>query len=172
MSFKFPLPGYSIRRGSTVDKALLVKFIQRTYQELFPAQDFSHLARTVEQYLSTNTPLWWLYQQQETTNQIESSITHYPSPQPIACLWVGNAIDQVTGIRHPHIFLLYVIPAYRRRGIGRALMEYLENWAKQRGDRQIGLQVFTTNTPAFNLYQQLGYQTQSLWMIKSLYTET
>ncbi|MBC5793579.1 GNAT family N-acetyltransferase, partial [Sphaerospermopsis sp. LEGE 00249] len=63
-------------------------------------------------------------------------------------------------------FLLYVVPSHRRRGIAKALMQHIENWAKQRGDRQIGLQVFTSNTPALNLYQNLGYQTQSLWMIK------
>ncbi|TAF05714.1 MAG: GNAT family N-acetyltransferase [Nostocales cyanobacterium] len=183
MTFDFSQPGYSIRRGSSVDKALLVKFIQRTYQELFPDQDFSHLARTVEQYFSTDTPLWWVYEEareQETGSKgaeeqrSRGEFTRSPvkSPQsPIACVWVGNAIDQVTGNRHAHIFLLYVVPSHRRRGIGKALMQYIETWAKQRGDRQLGLQVFASNTPALNLYQQLGYQTQSLWMIKSLHPE-
>lgn len=51
-------------------------------------------------------------------------------------------------------------------------MRYLENWARARGDRQIGLQVFQSNKNALNLYNQLGYQTQSLWMVKPLYPET
>jgi ribosomal protein S18 acetylase RimI-like enzyme len=153
------LPGYAIHEGSTIDQALLVKFMQRTYQEQFPNQNFSHLTRTVEQYLSRDTPLWWVYDEQETKNHHQS---------PIGCLWVGNAIDQVSGDRHPHIFLLYVMPEYRHRGIGKALMNYIENWAKQRGYGQIGLQVFQTNIPALDLYHQLGYQEQSLWMVKSL----
>ncbi|MEA5577561.1 GNAT family N-acetyltransferase [Anabaena sp. UHCC 0451] len=174
MTFDFPQPGYSIRRGSTVDKALLVKFIQRTYQELFPDQDFSHLSRTIEQYFSIDTPLWWVYETEGTGNGEQGTGNREEktqSPNPIACLWAGNAIDQVTGCRHAHIFLLYVVPSHRRRGIGTALMQYIENWAKQRGDRQLGLQVFASNTPALNLYQQLGYQTQSLWMIKLLHPE-
>ncbi len=150
------LPEYSIRAGSGLDRALLVKFMQRTYQELFQAQDFSHLARTVEQYFSRETPLWWV---------------EFSSPSPVACLWVGNAVDQVRGDRGAHIFLLYVVPEHRRRGIGTALMRYVEDWARTRGDRQIGLQVFQSNKGALNLYNQLGYQTQSLWMIKSLYPE-
>lgn len=154
MTLEFPLPDYSLRRGSILDKALLVKFLQRTYQEIFPSQDFSHLSRTVENYFSTDTPLWWVNKSQQ--------------PSPIACLWAGNAIDQVTGSRHTHIFLLYVEPTHRRQGIAKTLMQHVENWAKQKGDPQIGLQVFTTNTPALELYKQLGYQTQSLWMIKSL----
>jgi ribosomal protein S18 acetylase RimI-like enzyme len=186
------LPGYRIRRGSTLDRALLVKFMQRTYQEAFPQQDFSHLARTVEQYFSRETPLWWVdfveVEQEETGEAGGESNSKFqipnsklgvspslppslPSSSPIAGLWVGNAIDQVQGDRHAHIFLLYVVPEHRRQGIGTALMQYVENWAKARGDHQIGLQVFQTNTAALNLYNQLGYQSQSLWMVKSLHPD-
>ncbi|RUT04708.1 hypothetical protein DSM106972_042770 [Dulcicalothrix desertica PCC 7102] len=134
--------------------------MQRTYQDIFPNQDFSHLSKTVEQYLSSETPLWWVnFTDTETVTQETS---------PVACLWMGNAIDQITGQRHAHLFLLYVVPEHRRRGVGRALMEYAQTWARARGDKQIGLQVFSSNTPALNLYNQLGFQTQSLWMIKPL----
>ncbi|WP_127082827.1 GNAT family N-acetyltransferase [Dulcicalothrix desertica] len=154
------MPSYKIRKGSTLDRALLVKFMQRTYQDIFPNQDFSHLSKTVEQYLSSETPLWWVnFTDTETVTQETS---------PVACLWMGNAIDQITGQRHAHLFLLYVVPEHRRRGVGRALMEYAQTWARARGDKQIGLQVFSSNTPALNLYNQLGFQTQSLWMIKPL----
>ncbi|MEO1430616.1 MAG: GNAT family N-acetyltransferase [Cyanobacteria bacterium J06633_8] len=157
------LPDYTIRSGSTLDRALLVKFMQRTYQEMFPGQDCSHLSQTVEQYLSTETPLWWV----EYSAEKQQPLDIFPT-RPIACLWMGNAIDQISGLRHTHIFLLYVNPQYRRKGIGTALMQQAENSAKQRGDTQIALQVFQTNKPAINLYNQLGYQTQSLWMVKPL----
>ena len=55
--------------------------------------------------------------------------------------------------------------------LAKALMRYVEAGAIARGDRQIGLQVFQSNQPALNLYYQLGYQTQSLWMVKSLFPE-
>ncbi len=179
------LPGYHIRRGSTLDRALLIKFMQRTYQDIFPNEDFSHLEQTVKQYFSSDTPLWWVEFRKEGAGEKELLSTSAlplcpcapvplcssaPTP-PVACLWVGNAIDQVQANRHAHIFILYVVPEHRRRGIGTALMQYVENWAIQRGDRQIGLQVFQSNTPALNLYNQLGYQTQSLWMIKFLSAE-
>ncbi|MEH2361702.1 GNAT family N-acetyltransferase [Nostoc sp.] len=188
------LPGYIIRRGSALDRSLLLKFMQRTYQDLFPNENFSHLEQTVKQYFSSDTPLWWVdflgegdegsrgADEQGGNNQCPMPHAQCPMPNtstslstsapcPIACLWVGNAIDQVHGNRHAHIFILYVLPEHRRRGIGRALMRYVENWAIQRGDRQIGLQVFQSNKPALNLYNQLGYQTQSLWMVKFLSTE-
>ena len=175
------LPGYCIRHGSSLDRALLVKFMQLTYQEMFPNQDFSHLAQTVEQYFSSQTPLWWVEEDGEMgrtgdgekndgemgrTGDGEDFTT--PRNHPIACLWMGNAIDQVTGDRHAHIFLLYVVPEHRRRGIATALMRYAEDWARNRGDRQMGLQVFQSNQAALNLYSGLGYQTQSLWLKKLL----
>ncbi|WP_138505134.1 GNAT family N-acetyltransferase [Nostoc sp. PA-18-2419] len=169
------LTGYFIRRGSTLDRALLLKFMQRTYQDIFPNQDFSHLEQTVRQYFSSDTPLWWVDEDQEQGRWGAGEVNSSSSPSfphsPIACVWVGNAIDQVQGNRHAHIFVLYVAPEYRRRGIGTALMQYVENWAIQRGDRQIGLQVFQSNKPALNLYDRLGYQTQSLWMVKFLSAE-
>lgn len=151
------LQDYILRDGSRLDRALLVKFMQRTYRELYPEQNFAHLAGTIEQYFSTLTPLWWVEQE-----------TKEPYQPPIGCLWLGNAIDQVSGERHTHIFLIYVAPEHRRRGIGTALIHHAETWAKQRGDHRIGLQVFVKNKPALNLYSKLGYQPQSFWMQKPL----
>lgn len=149
-----------MRSGSGLDKALLIKFMKLTYQELFPeSQDFSHLTATVEQYFSKNTPLWWV--------EVLENHQGFTSPV-VGCLWMGNAIDQVQGDRFSHIFLLYVKPEHRRRGVGAALMQHAENWAKARGDRQIGLQVFETNQAALSLYHHLGYQSQSIWMVKPL----
>lgn len=148
------IPGYTLRTGTKSERALLVKFLQQMYQELYPEQDFSHLAQTVEQYYSSKTPVWWV---EEDSSAAKA---------PVGCLWLGNAIDQVSGSRHAHIFMLYVAPEHRRRGIGKALVRHAEAWAKQRGDRQIGLQVFVKNQSALNLYRQLGYETQSLWMLK------
>jgi ribosomal protein S18 acetylase RimI-like enzyme len=105
--------------------------------------------------------LWWV-------DVANSKGDVAPSHQPVACLWLGNAVDQVRGDRHAHVFLLYVMPEHRRRGIGSALMCHAENWARERGDRQIGLQVFQSNPSAVSLYDKLGFQTQSLWMVKPL----
>ncbi len=158
----FDITGYRLRSGTGIDRALLVKFLNLTYAEICPGHDFPHLAQTVEQYFASDMPLWWV--------EPVLSKPLSPIPQrsvPVGCLWLGNAIDQTNGNRHAHIFLLYVTPDHRRRGIGSALVRAAEGWAQSRGDRQIGLQVFQFNQPALHLYQGLGYQTQSLWMVKS-----
>ncbi len=79
---------------------------------------------------------------------------------------MGTAIDQIEGDRYPYIFLLYVHPDYRLQGIGTALMQKAEDWARERGDRQVGLQVFVQNQAALRLYEKLGYQPQSVFMVK------
>ncbi|NHC36950.1 GNAT family N-acetyltransferase [Scytonema millei] len=189
------LPDYSICPGTNQDRSLLIQFMQESYREIFPEQNFAHLTRTVEQYFSRDTPLWWVEESQNSKFKIQNSKfpdspvragfeqrsidvsresfdkpapTTPDSRQKVACLWVGNAVDQVKGDRHTYIFLLYVKPEHRQRGIGKALMRYLEDWARTKGDRQIGLQVFQSNTLALDLYHKLGYQIQSHWMIKTL----
>jgi GNAT superfamily N-acetyltransferase len=155
-SYLFPdRAQYQLITGTARDVATLLKFLQVTYQELYPhQQDFQHLQFTVDRYFTYQTPLWFVVADKGAAR--------------IACMWVGIAIDQITGNRHPNIFLLYVEPAYRRQGIARALMQNVERWAKSQGYTQIGLQVFTTDRPALALYERLGYQPRSISMIREL----
>lgn len=148
--------------------------MQRTYEELYPDRDFSHLAKTIDGYFSSQTPLWWVEFTPKQPIAIESGMpsANNHSPNRVACLWLGNSVDQVSGEHHAHVFLLYVMPKHRRRGIGSALMHHAETWARKRGDRQIGLQVFTQNQPALDLYRHRGYQPLSLWMLKNLDSST
>lgn len=152
------LPGYALKSGSGAqrDRDRLLTFMRDTYTELFPGGDFPQLETAIARFFSPETPLWW----------VESSESS--SWNPIAGLWMGSAVDQGTGERQAHILLLYVMPEHRRKGIGAALVRYAETWAKMRGDRQIGLQVFEINLPAMSLYRALGYETQSHWMTKSI----
>lgn len=170
MSDRLP-PNYVLSVGSYRDRSRLVRFMQRSYRELYPDGDFSHLAHTVEDYFSSQTPLWWV----DYSGNPSESESGMPSATDrradrVACLWLGNSVDQVSGERHAHVFLLYVMPEHRRRRIGSALMHHAEAWARERGDRQIGLQVFTQNQLALELYRRRGYQPLSIWMLKDLET--
>ncbi|MGP1372631.1 MAG: GNAT family N-acetyltransferase [Almyronema sp.] len=156
----FAVPGYELYTGSGRDRALLVQFLQRSYQELENAQAFAHLSQTVEQHFSADTPLWWV--------KLTSPSPPASEQSPVGCLWLGNAIEQISGDRHAYILLLYVDPQHRRRGLGTALMQQAIAWATDRGDRQIDLQVFCQNQAGLKLYEKLGFSPQSIWMSKQL----
>lgn len=157
MDHSLPI-GYRLKKGTKSDRDLLVKYMELTYQQLCPEQrDFSHLKTTVNQYFSERTPLWLV----ETAKEIRDCST-------VACLWMGNAVEQRSGKYHAHIFLIFVEPKHRHRGIAKALIQTAENWARTRGDHQIGIQVLVSNYQALNLYQNAGFKTQSLSLIKPL----
>jgi len=60
--------------------------------------------------------------------------------------------------QHAHLNLLAVAPAFRRRGIARALLEWLETTALVAGIVDITLEVRAQNGSGRRFYQQLGYR--------------
>jgi predicted N-acetyltransferase YhbS len=52
---------------------------------------------------------------------------------------------------------LVVDSAYRRSGVGRALMERAETWARERGCAIVRLSSTITRTAAHRFYERLGY---------------
>ena len=58
-----------------------------------------------------------------------------------------------------HVVSICVDPRYRRRGVGRALMEEVERrLAKLFDVESIRLEVRVSNSPAIKLYRELGYR--------------
>jgi GNAT superfamily N-acetyltransferase len=50
-----------------------------------------------------------------------------------------------------------VLPDYRGRGLARKLVQACVDLAKERGGKSVGLDVVAGNTPAYNLYEKLGF---------------
>jgi len=50
-----------------------------------------------------------------------------------------------------------VLPGWRRRGLGRALMQAAEHLARDRGSVEVRLEVGVENAGAIELYKRLGY---------------
>jgi RimJ/RimL family protein N-acetyltransferase len=57
---------------------------------------------------------------------------------------------------------LMVSRDHRRQGIGLALMDAAEEWAREAGVRKLELHVFPHNVPAIRLYEKLGYEREGL----------
>jgi RimJ/RimL family protein N-acetyltransferase len=65
--------------------------------------------------------------------------------------------DQHPASRHVADLGLMVDAAYRRRGIGRALLATAVEWARATGIRKLELHVFPWNEAALALYEQFGF---------------
>jgi len=57
-----------------------------------------------------------------------------------------------------HLFLLAVQPDFRRAGIGRSMMQWLEKSCRTAGIQAVRLEVRATNRSALKFYRKLGYR--------------
>lgn len=99
-----------------------------------------------------------------TRGRVARSIAHRETSTVVACEaghLVGFAIMTFSD-EHGHLSLLAVQPAQQRRGIGRALVEWLEESARVAGLSGIHLEVRATNLDARRFYRCLGFQELAL----------
>ena len=67
-----------------------------------------------------------------------------------------------------HISDIAVDKKHDGEGVGRALLEYAERWAREHRHRHLQLSVFEGNTRARELYEQSGFGIELLRMVKPL----
>jgi len=60
---------------------------------------------------------------------------------------------------------LYIEPEYRRKGIGRRAMEFVEERAREQGVNAIHLEVDDGNDPAAGLYRRAGFVDHSRFLM-------
>lgn len=72
-----------------------------------------------------------------------------------------------TFLAKPGLYLedLFVRPAFRRRGVGRALLLHLARVANQRGCGRMEWSVLDWNQPAIDFYRSLGAQPMADWTV-------
>lgn len=80
--------------------------------------------------------------------------------------WVAEAEDEIVGFltadRRPtmllgHVITVDVVEGWRRRGVGSALMDAAEEWARQEGFAAISLETGENNLAAQAFYEARGY---------------
>lgn len=70
---------------------------------------------------------------------------------------IGQYGDRQT-YRHASIVSIDVSPHYRRRGLGRQLMEWIESRLCERGAQSVRLEVAVDDPEAIEFYRHLGYR--------------
>ncbi|MBS7246827.1 MAG: GNAT family N-acetyltransferase [Candidatus Jordarchaeales archaeon] len=88
-------------------------------------------------------------------------LLEYPSSVAIVAMIssriVGFTIGVIEDENESRIYTIGVLPDFRRRGIGRLLLEKLEEELARQGAVKCRLEVMEGNIPALQLYSKMGY---------------
>ena len=87
---------------------------------------------------------------------------------PLGFVRVKPQDDYFTGEKHGYVSELAVAEENEGAGVGRALLEAAEDWARDRGYRMLTLDVFAPNRRARTFYKRAGYGEDSIKMVKEL----
>jgi RimJ/RimL family protein N-acetyltransferase len=97
------------------------------------------------------------------------TLARYPHAAVMVAEADGRVVARLSLARDPHpasahvadLGLMIAAP-YRRRGIGRALLDAAVDWARGADVRKLELHVFPHNGPALALYEQFGFQREGV----------
>jgi ribosomal protein S18 acetylase RimI-like enzyme len=87
---------------------------------------------------------------------------------PLGFISLKTDRDYFTGVPVGHVSDLVVARAGEGRGVGRALLEAAERWAREAEYPWLTLHVFEDNSRARRLYEQAGYVVEWIRMLKPL----
>ncbi|MDD2749292.1 MULTISPECIES: GNAT family N-acetyltransferase [Acidithiobacillus] len=83
----------------------------------------------------------------------------------VAGIWLGT---RFWCGRYLDVDNVVVDPAYRGSGIGRQLMDWVEQYARQQGCKIMVLDAYVTNHSARRFYERMDYQVLGHHFVKSL----
>ncbi len=113
----------------------------------------------------------WQYLEYETTRKVSCSIlrrTHFRQPRhlckqdnefigEISLVFDTNDSDYTIDKRRVYVSHLIVKPEKRRNGLGKRLVEYATDKAKEMGYSEMSIGVDLDNYPALKLYADSGF---------------
>lgn len=102
----------------------------------------------------------------ESPDQFLFSVIEIATSKPVGILWLAKKMNG----DKPYAFIYDVElkPENRGKGLGKALMNLMENETRRLGCMSVGLHVFGHNEAATALYEKSGFITTSRMMKKDL----
>lgn len=148
------------------------------------ADDDAFILGLTERFVEFELPVW--RKRNETVTGIRRDIARHLSEQPpgtfvfvaeddagerLGFLHLHKMVDFFNGHWNCHIADLAVAKGQDGKGIGRKLLEFAEDWAREHDCRLITLGVFPGNVRARELYERNGYGTDMVRMVKAVSTK-
>lgn len=66
--------------------------------------------------------------------------------------------------KYAYLGFMYVLPAYRGRGVNQAIIEELKKWVVEQGLAEIRLEVYNDNIGAIKAYEKVGFEKRMIEM--------
>ncbi|HNB26730.1 MAG TPA: GNAT family N-acetyltransferase [Alphaproteobacteria bacterium] len=101
-------------------------------------------------------------------DEIVTLIAEDQSGAPLGFVHAEASTDSVTLEPCGYVTVLATVAAAEGKGVAQALMQGVEDWARGKGFRLIGLDVFANNQRARAFYRRMGYAEDSLRLTKPL----
>lgn len=60
--------------------------------------------------------------------------------------------------RYAYLGFMYVVPAYRGKGVNKVILQELTAWSKGKGTTELRLEVFSANAIAIKAYEKAGFE--------------
>lgn len=99
------------------------------------------------------------------THPVIQAVVAFADATPVAFALYFHNYSTFLARKGLYLEDIYVQPAHRRRGIGRALLTYLARIAVDRGCGRFEWSVLDWNTPAIQFYEGLGATVMPEWRI-------
>jgi len=147
-----PVPGVLIRRAEVADTPMIGRFIHA----LADYERLSHECVATEEGIRTTV------------------FGNPPAAEVVFAEWEGTPVGMAlffpnysTFLAKPGIYLedLFVLPEYRGRGFGKALLLHVGRLAVERGCGRFDWSVLDWNTPSIEFYRSLGAVPLNEWTV-------
>jgi ribosomal protein S18 acetylase RimI-like enzyme len=145
------------------------------------ADDLAFLVETARRFVEFGPPPWreaagmtatFERQMERLSREVPPGhallVAESATGEPLGFTYLEVLTDFFTGQPHGHVSDLAVAPGADGRGVGGALLEAAEAWARARGYDRLTLTVFAANGRARALYARTGFAEESLRLVKPL----
>jgi ribosomal protein S18 acetylase RimI-like enzyme len=148
---------------------------------VFQPSDHDFIMSLITRFSDVDLPAWRSRSEVDRTNHMAlQKAIHAPEPDSVifiaededgrraGFIHLQTQIDYFNGEDHGYISDLAVDRSFEGQGVGRALMNKAEEWARQQGYSLLTLYVFAGNTRAQELYEKNGFQPEVIKYAKMI----
>jgi len=104
----------------------------------------------------------------DNTSTPQITLIAEKSAQALGFIHAFEHKDSISGEVCGTVTLLAVSSKAQGLGAGKMLVQSAEAWAKEQGYRLLHLEVFANNDKALGFYQNIGFEAETLHMIKTI----